>query len=85
MGNRKKDKAGDDKKKSKQQKPRGTARHRASLDEVREKKLARILKSNGPEEAQKWAEQHGALSILRKMSRERSGKIFDLANCACEK
>lgn len=92
MGNRKKDKASD-KKKGKQQKPRGgTAHHRADAEEVKRKKLARILKSNGPEAARKWAENHEAVYILDGLSYNESqdgklsrSKIAQLAHSALKK
>jgi hypothetical protein len=61
----------------------GMARHRANGEELLEKKLARILKSNGFKETAKWATVHDrfmierkqtgylAVTILHKMSQDR--------------
>lgn len=82
-GNRKKK----ENKKEKKQKPRGTAQHHASPEEVQRKKLARILHSNGPEAAWQWAESHGAVAILDKLARGEGGsggpsKVAELANAS---
>lgn len=54
------------------------------------RKLARILKSSGPEEAKKWAQKHVAMDILKKLINNKSefgdqSKIARLASEAHDK
>lgn len=88
MGNKKKGKADSGNKKGKRVVVRGAARHRASADHVQEKKLSRMLESNGPEAVADWAKKNGAIEILRKMTHRkndctgRPSKIAELAKLA---
>lgn len=37
-----------------------------------ERRLAHILKNNGPKEAKKWAQKHDAMDILKKLANNKS-------------
>ncbi len=46
---------------------------------IKERKLCKILKSNGPKAAKQWAERNGVTGMLHKLTCD-SGKIAQLAS-----
>lgn len=66
-------KAGGSKKAGRSKRPGETAKRARGRDNTPVNKLKRVLRSNGGNEAVKWAEAQGAMSALRRLPRVMPG------------